>query len=323
MKIVPLRATLLVALLGVTLLLPLSNSPTSAAPATYSCPTGWTLKASSCSITSHLTRAACAHVHGTWLTTNECHRIQQAIKKSTSTSYPVGIPDPSEPSGFAPPPSNAVPGYSEIYSTDFPGNTMPSYWPLYSGQPGGDPGALFAQSQVGVTSGVLTINTSLQPGAPAQWLTGGTCLCGIPGQTYAAYFVRSRLTGPGPTGVELLWPDANVWPPEIDFNETYGGTTSSTATIHWAANNSQQQIMVHTTMTAWHTWGVIWTPTKVIYTLDGRIWGTITNQGEIPTIPMHLSLQSQTWCGASSPWACPTQPESMLVDWVAIYTPNS
>ena len=253
MKTLARRAALLALLLS-SVLLPLAPSPSTAAATSYSCPSGWTLKATTCSTTSHLSPGACTHVHGIWLhASSECRRTRPATKHTpttstlpAATSYPVGVPDSSEPSGYAPPSPTALPGYSELYSTDFPGNSMPADWPLYSGQPGGDPGALFAQSQVTVTSGVLTINTTLQPGSATQWLTGGTCLCAIPGQTYAAYFVRSRLTGPGPTGVALLWPDANVWPPEIDFNETGGATTSSTATIHWGAHNSQQQITVHT-----------------------------------------------------------------------------
>jgi hypothetical protein len=73
-------------------------------------------------------------------------------------------------------------------------------------------------------------------------------------------------------------------------------------------------------MTQWHTWGVIWTPKSITYTVDGKIWGSDTNAAAIPSLPMTLDLQQQTWC--SSGWACPTAPQSMQIDWAAQYSYN-
>jgi hypothetical protein len=204
--------------------------------------------------------------------------------------------------------------------TDFTGNSLLSAWDTYEGQPGGDAGAQFDAAHVTVGSGMLQINTFQDPSFNNEWVTGGTCLCEIPSQTYGAYFVRSRMTGPGPTGVELLWPADGSWPPEIDFNETYGTTDGTSATAHYGASNSQIQRSLTTDMTQWHTWGVIWTPTAITYTVDGNVWGTVTTPSAIPNEPMYISLQSQTWC--SSNWACPTSPQSMQVDWFAEYKAN-
>jgi beta-glucanase (GH16 family) len=233
-----------------------------------------------------------------------------------STAYPIGAVNSSEPSGYAPP-TAGLPGYSEVYSSDFTGTTLPAGWGLYSGQPGGDPGALFSNSAVTVSNGLLNINTIQQGG---QWVTGGTCLCSE-ALTYGAFFVRSRMTGNGPTGVELLWPSNGSWPPEIDFNETYGTTSGTSATVHYSASNTEIHNLLSVDMTQWHTWGVIWTPQSITYTMDGQVWATVTNASAIPNIPMWLSLQSQTWCAAN--WACPSSPQSLQVDWVAEYSPNS
>jgi hypothetical protein len=241
-----------------------------------------------------------------------------------ATRYPVGRVDGAEPSGMGPPGAHALAGYHQTYVTDFLGSTIPDDWDTYQGQPGGDPGGLFAQSHDIIGGGLLDIKTYQDLQYGNEWVTGGICLCGLAPETYGAYFERSRLTGPGPTGVALLWPDANVWPPEIDFNETGGGVRGSTATVHWitATNpNAQTQTKVAINMTKWHTWGVIWTRTKIIYTVDGRVWGSMNKSGDVPTIPMHLSLQSQTWC--ESGWACPTKPESMEIDWVSVYAPGA
>jgi hypothetical protein len=237
------------------------------------------------------------------------------------TAFPIGNVDASEPSGYSPPSANAMAGYTQSYVTDFTGTSLPSGWGSYSGTPGGDPGAQFGSAHTVVGGGILSLNAWQDSAYNNEWVTGGLCQCGLP-QTYGAYFVRSRLTGAGPTGVELLFPTQG-WPPEIDFNETGGQVTSTTATNIWAvsgSSRSQAQVSLSIDMTQWHTWGVVWTPTSITYTVDGRVWGSFTNASEVPDVPMTLDLQQQTWC--SSGYACPTTPQSMQVDWVAEYTQN-
>lgn len=220
---------------------------------------------------------------------------------------------------MAPPIANALPGFTQSYVNDFTGTSLPTGWDVYTGSPGSDPGAQWGKAHVVVDNGLLSLNAWLDPAYNNSWVTGGLCQCGVQ-QTYGAYFVRSKVTGAGPTGVELLWPATNVWPPEIDFNETNGMTAGTSATVHFGASNHQDQRRVGIDMTQWHTWGVIWSPASIIYTVDGRVWGTISNASEIPNQAMTLDLQQQTWC--SSGWACPSTPQSMQIDWVAEYTMN-
>jgi hypothetical protein len=257
-------------------------------------------------------------------TTSSTTTVPTSTSTSTSTtttlaasSYPIGTVDATSPSGMAPPSATALAGYAQSYVNDFTGTSLPSGWSVYNGTPGGDPGAQFSGSHVVVGGGVLSLNTWQDPAYNNEWVTGGLCQCGH-AQTYGAYFVRTRVTGAGPTAVELLWPAANVWPPEVDFNETGGTTTATSATVHFGTANSIDQRSLTIDMTQWHTWGVIWTPTSITYTVDGRAWGTVAVTSEIPNQAMTLDLQQQTWC--SSGWACPTAPQSMQIDWVAEYT---
>jgi beta-glucanase (GH16 family) len=236
----------------------------------------------------------------------------------SSTPYPIGTVSSSEPSGMAPPGANSLAGYSQSYVTDFSGTSMPAGWNTYDGVPGGDPGAQFSPAHVVVSGGLLQLNAYQDPAYNNEWVTGGVSDSGH-SQTYGAYFVRSRMTGAGPTGVELLWPANNSWPPEVDFNETKGVTTSTTSTVWYGAENMDVRTL-NIDMTQWHTWGVIWTPTSITYTVDGQVWATVTASSEIPNIPMTLDLQEQTWC--SSGFACPSTPQSMDVDWVAEYSPS-
>ena len=221
---------------------------------------------------------------------------------------------------MAPPMANAMTGYSLAYSNDFTGSSLSSGWNAYSGKPGGDDGAQWGTAHVTEGGGMMSLNAWQDPAYNNEWVTGGVSQATT--RTYGAYYVRSRVTGAGPTNVELLFP-ASGWPPEIDFNETSGVSTATSATTIWAdsgSNKSQVQFNVKIDMTLWHTWGVVWTPSSVTYTVDGQVWGTVNNASEVPQQPMRLDLQQQTWC--SSNFACPTAPASMQVDWVAEFGAN-
>ena len=232
-----------------------------------------------------------------------------------NTPYPVGTASSAEPSGMAPPSATALPGFTETYSTDFPGSALPSGWDAYSGPDAGDPGGQLDPSHAVVGGGLLQLNAFQDPAYNNQWVTGGVCHCGHP-ELYGAFFVRSRVTGAGPTNVELLWPSNGTWPPEIDFNETLGGATTTTSATIYGSGVAHGNLSID--MTQWHTWGVVWTPTSVTYTVDGHVWGSVTVPSEVPSIAMWLALQQQTWC--SSGYACPSAPESMDIDWVSEYS---
>jgi len=229
--------------------------------------------------------------------------------------YPIGTPNSGTPSGMALPGPDALPGYVEKYSTDFVGSALPEGWVAFSGVPGSDPGAQFGLSHAVVGGGMLSLNAWRDPAYGGEWVTGGVCQCSAP-VTYGAFFVRSRLTGPGPTQVEILWP-VSGWPPEIDFTETVGGVSSTMATLHYTAANLEIHNALNINMTQWHTFGVVWTPTSVTYVVDGRAWGSVRVAAAIPSQPLTLHLQQQTWCSGSR--ACPTSNQSTQVDWVAEY----
>lgn len=234
-------------------------------------------------------------------------------------SYPVGTPDAGEPSGMALPGADALSGYTLSYQTDFSGSSLPSGWYTFTGIPSDDPGGHFGVSHVVVSGGLLELETYRDRADHGRWVTGGLCQCGL-AMRYGAYFVRSRITGSGPNEAELLWPKANVWPPEIDFNETGGSIDSTSTSVHFGRSNTIVRSEVRIDMTKWHTWGVIWTRSRIVYTVDGRVWGQFDTFRDISHIPMTLDFEQRQLC--SEHRQCPTAPVSMQVDWVAEYTPT-
>jgi beta-glucanase (GH16 family) len=233
-----------------------------------------------------------------------------------ATVLSVGVPDSTEPSGQGPPTTSEIPGYKLRDVTNFDSGTLPANWPIFSGAASGDSGSQWATTHVTVSNRMLQLNTYQDPNFNDAWVSGGICQCNT-SYTYGAFFVRSRMTGPGPTQVEMLWP-VSGWPPEIDFNETYGGDSATQATLHYTSSNIAIHKNIDIDMTKWHTWGIVWTPLSIQYTVDGRVWGTISDPSIIPHRPMALHFQQQTWCASN--YACPKSPQSTDINWVAAYS---
>ena len=236
------------------------------------------------------------------------------------TVYPAGVPNSREPSGESPPGPNALAGYHLTYQQEFAGKALPSGWGKFDGQPSGDPTAQFARNHVRIGGGIVRLIAYRDPAYKGAWATGGMCQCGV-GHTYGAYFVRSRITGPGPDDSEMLWPVAHTWPPEVDFNESGYPTTKTSWTVHYGHGHAIVQTTHNFDMTKWHTWGVIWRARSLNFLVDGRSWGTMTTVSRVPHQAMTLDIQQQTWCGTSFS-ACPHSQVSLQVDWVAEYRAN-
>ncbi len=243
----------------------------------------------------------------------------QASSSAKVPPYPRGVFDPKEPSRFAPPPSTAMRGYKLVYVDNFKTWLSPKAWFLFKGVPGGDPVGLFEPSHVTLGRDLLRIITYKDPAYGDAWVSGGVGLWAIH-PTYGAFFVRSRETGTGPDDVQLLWPKDNQWPPEIDFDEMGGNAHLTNWFIHYDTPSDQVQGHKKINILKWHTWGVIWTPKKITFTVDGFAYAVVTARNEIPHIPMMLDMQQQSFCGIGPD--CPTKSTAMLINWVAVYTPT-
>jgi beta-glucanase (GH16 family) len=174
---------------------------------------------------------------------------------------------------------------------------------------------------------MLVISGYRDPADGGRWATGG--VSSSPGlvQTYGKYLVRFRFdSGVGIAHAILLWPADNSWPPEIDFSEDNGANRQTDyATLHYGPGNTQVQHSIAVNLTQWHTLGVEWTAGRLVYTLDGRDWATVTGP-QVPSIPMAMDIQTQAWaCGTSTWEQCPsaTTPAqvNLYVDWVVAYAP--
>jgi beta-glucanase (GH16 family) len=240
----------------------------------------------------------------------------------TATAVTIAIP-----SGLAMP-TTAPAGYKTAVADDFTGTSLnTAKWAKYNGQPGNDPAGAWLPSHDVVSAGTLTLK-GYHEASNGRFTTGGVRQVFSAAQTYGQYMVRARMgKGKGVAMVNLLWP-VKGWPPEIDFAEDNGDAarTLYDGILHYntpTKTNAQKTMTGTVDLTQWHTYGVIWSPGNVSYTLDGQVWASYPNQ-YVSSQPMYLAMQTQAWpCGVQ--WencrdsTTPAEVD-MNIDWVVAYT---
>jgi Glycosyl hydrolases family 16 len=246
---------------------------------------------------------------------------QHAVVKATP-SAPASPGQAAGTGGDGTSPPGSVAGWRLTYSTDFPGNSLPSGWLAYNGQPGGDQFGTWVPSNVSVSGGAMHLMAT----SSAQ---GGVQFYGNP-QTYGMYLVRMKgdyEPGLSINNLAILWPaQQGVWPPEVDFFQDAGGSRQTfSASLHVGPDGNGSCCVIasptqDSNATAWHTYGVEWTPDTMTYTIDGQVWASVSRSSlsppaQWPTIAMNLTLQSQNQDTAQPSGTI----ETMTVAWVAEY----
>lgn len=251
--------------------------------------------------------------------------IYQWGRPPTYTASARVQPAPAKPGARVPMPTGDAPGWHQVFADNFTGHAVDlSRWRVYSGQPGGDPAGWFDPSHARVSDGMLVISAYRDAAHGGRWTTSGLSTSPSFAQTYGKYLVRFRLDpGEGIGHTLLLIPANNVWPPELDFSEDNGsGRDRTLATLHYGSGNDRIFRLLSVYLTQWHTLGVEWTPRLLRFTLDGRVWSSISGSA-VPAVPMALALQTQAWPCTGSWGRCPDASTPrvvrMYVDWVVAY----
>lgn len=261
---------------------------------------------------------------------------QLACRTTTIPAVPTTSPVPSRPttpdSTTAPSDQQdggampaAASGWTRTFGEDFTtpaasGAFMKTYgdrFVAYDGFNDTSGVGMYRQSAMSVADGTLDMHmhtdASGQPtGAAFIPLVDGKW----GGQTSGRYDIRLRadpVKGYGLAG--LLWSDTNTWEDgEVDFPE---GALDGNVTLSNHCPGNPAANCLHrdlgTTFSAWHTYSIEWTPTKLTFLVDGVSVSSTTQN--IPKKPLHLVLQAATAGGAKPPAAAAGD---VQVAWVSI-----
>lgn len=178
----------------------------------------------------------------------------------------------------------------------------------------------FLPSQVRAAAGVLTLTSSRGPvvgrgrtGRPQTYACRSGMVTTYPSLRFTYGYVRivARL----PAGSQNLWPalwllPANEsWPPEIDMVEVrYDDLTHPGLFFHPRTGGFLSAYPRTADLAqGWHTFGLLWTPRKIVWFIDERALFTVTHQ--VPSQPMYVLASLQIASGkrfpsVSRPGAC-------------------
>lgn len=221
---------------------------------------------------------------------------------------------PHAPAQAVAAPIGNLPGWTQILRENFDGALNTNRWGVYDGQPSGSPSGWWDRDHLEMHGGQAWLHGYRENG---RFVTAGMMLKGK-AQTYGKYVVRARFErGAGIEHAMLLWPAGGGWPPEIDFSEGTSGTRTM-ATSHWGVTNLQQHVFANVDMRLWHNYGVEWSPSRVVFTLDGRPFGTMVGAA-VPQVPMNMAVQTvaTSWVGPAS--TATPRDVTLAIDWVSVY----
>lgn len=145
-------------------------------------------------------------------------------------------------------------------------------------------------------------------------------------QLYGFFEVDAKLpSGQGMWPAFWLLPENNAWPPELDVFEQLGKDPdkiymTSHSEVGGKATAVSQSVAVPNATTQFHTYGVLWSPTELVWYVDGKQVAETATPADMHT-PMYMLLDLNVggaWGGGVTS-ATPSG-QSLQINWVRAYS---
>lgn len=231
----------------------------------------------------------------------------------------------AQPLSFAQSPT--IPGWRLIWSDEFNGSALNAAkwnaenvaWP-YNGEL-----EYYLPGQATVGDSQLNIKAERRNFGGRNYVSARINTSGKFDQQYGRF--EARMWVPGGQGYwPAFWllPSTQAWPPEIDIMETIGSRPNTVYMTHHFGTVQNVQSNGITWdgpnfTTGYHRFAVEWNPTRVDWYVDGV--QRFSTTGNFPQEPMYVLLNMAIGGGLpGNPTPSTVFPQSMMVDWVRVYT---
>ncbi|GAA6210052.1 hypothetical protein NBRC116601_33450 [Cognatishimia sp. WU-CL00825] len=190
-------------------------------------------------------------------------------------------------------------------------------------------GTPYGVNPFSVNNGVLSITAQrtpdhLQDEIPEDWISGLLETHGTFDQTYGYYEIRAKIPeGQGLWPAFWLAPADFSWPPEIDILEALGSMSDVyRAAVHapvWGDKvTAALSWLVPDLSTDFHTYGMMWTPETISFTLDGRVMFEVATPDNMhQDMALRLNLAIGGWDGGAD--GSTPNGASFDIDYVRVY----
>ena len=173
----------------------------------------------------------------------------------------------------------------------------------------------YLPSQVSTSHGVLILTATRTPtlGYSATgkrktyaYRTGMVTTYNSRTFTYGTVSVSAKIPGGAGTWPAVwLLPKSGSWPPEVDVMENWGASRVESTTYIWGRAVAPQKVAQKNTSStdltsSYHTYGLVWAPGSLTWTLDGRTVFKFTGK-DVPHTPMYLLVALAIDGSAPSP----------------------
>ncbi|PBC21145.1 MULTISPECIES: family 16 glycosylhydrolase [unclassified Mesorhizobium] len=184
-----------------------------------------------------------------------------------------------------------------------------------------------------VNNGVLTITAAQAPADIKPLINNYEYTSGILtthdsfSQTYGYFEIRADLPeNAGAWPAFWLLPEDGSWPPELDVVETIGQAPNSlimTAHSNETGTHTKVTSIVSVSNPAgFHTYGLLWTPDKLVWTYDGVQVAETATPSDMNK-PMYMLVDLAVGGLAGTPPDHLATPAEMKIDYVRAYTLDS
>ncbi|MDX2020286.1 MAG: family 16 glycosylhydrolase [Deltaproteobacteria bacterium] len=188
-------------------------------------------------------------------------------------------------------------------------------------------GSAVADRNVSFQGGVCSLRIANEPTDGAKFGSATLDSTNKFEQKYGYFEVRAKVVRGKGLATTVSLADATRWPPQVNFVDVVGGDPKTNKFGGWfvpaGANDTTyagNSVSTVDLAADFHTFGIDWTPTNVVFYLDGAAKGAVPQLASALTMPMRLQITPHAAIASGEqPDDTTVFPAVLQIDWIRVY----